>query len=421
MKKKLLYGLMLMLLSGLLLSGVWAKETGKVKITFWDENAGPNRTPFYEELIKRFEKKNPNIAVEYVGLPWSNAKQKYDVAIAAGEVPDCGGVPPIFLAEFIAKKAVLELDKYFTKWNQKDKISALELAANRSVAKNHKLYMLPNTTNMSLLWVRPDILASYGLHEPQTWDEFYKIIKTTTDKRKNIYGFSLRGGSSSASELEAMMYGYSGITSYFTKKVEAMKKWVGIYKIYTQESDITNGYKEMVAAFDSGRAVMIQHNLGSYGEHSKALAPGKFAACPFPKSLSGKRVLKAGQGNGYAIFRASKHPYTAWKFISYLCSAEAQSYWNRNIGQLPTNSDVFKEDWVKGYDHIVMAGKVSSDKNSVAIMPPVYLPEYSAIQKQLAEPGIQEVLLGRKTPQKLLNEWAAALEKAKANYDKNNK
>lgn len=425
--KKVFYVLVVTMLSCLLLTSVFA-EPAVTKITFWDENAGPNRTPYYEELIKRFEQKNPNIKVEYVGLPWSNAKQKFDVAIAAGEVPDCSAAPVQFVADFVNKKALLPLDKYFNKWNQKNKINTLEIAANRKLVKDHKLYMLPNTTNMSILWVRKDILAKYGLKVPQTWENLFKVIKTTTDKKKNVYGFSLRGGSGSANELESLMYAYSGITSYFKgkkstinapKNVEFLTRWVGLYKNYTQESDITNGYKEMVAAFDSGRAVVIQHNLGSYGEHAKALEPTQFEAIPYPKAANGKRVLKAGQANGYAIYRASKHPEAAWKFISYLCSAEGQSYWNKSIGQMPTNSDVFKEEWVKDYTHIIMAGKIAAEKSSVSLLPPVYLPDYVAIQKQLAEPGIQEVLLGKKTPKALLDEWASALEKAKANYDKN--
>jgi multiple sugar transport system substrate-binding protein len=430
--KKAFYGLMLILLSGVLLSTVFAKGPAtKTKITFWDENAGPNRTPYYEELIKRFEHKNPNIEVEYVGLPWSNALQKYDVAIAANEVPDCGGVTRVYVATFVAKKALLGLDKYFNKWKDKGKIIASEIAVNRSLVNDRKLYMLPNTTNMSILWLRTDILKSYGLSKPQTWDDFYNIIKVTTNKSKNIYGFSLRGGSKSPTMLADMMYGYSGINRFFTKSgkstvnasknLEALKRLVGIYKTYTQESDITNGYKEMVAAFDSGRAVMIEHNLGSYGEHIKALTPDKFCACPFPKTITGKRYLNASHGSGYAVFRGSKHPDVAWKFISYLCSTEAQSYWNQKIGQLPTNSDVFKQDWVKDYPHIIMAGKIAAEGKSVSVMPPAYLPEFASIQKQLVEPGFQEVLLGKKSPKHFLNEWAAALEKAKANYDKNSK
>lgn len=429
--KKVFYLLFMVMLTGVLLSSVVAKGSGTTKITFWDENAGPNRTPYYEELIKRFEQKNPDIKVEYVGLPWSNAKQKYDVAIAANALPDCGGMPLIFVSGFVMKNSLMELDKYFNTWDQKSKMSSLILTANRSLAKNHKLYMLPNTTTMSVFWYRSDVYKSLGLTAPQSWDQLYDNIKATTSQSKNIYGFSLRGGPGSVQQLEDMMFAYSGITNYFTKNgkctvnspknVEAVKRFVAMYKVYTQESDITSGYKEMVAAFDSGRAMMIQHNLGSYGEHLKALSPEQFAACPFPVSETGKRVIKGGQANGYGIFRNSKHPAEAWRFISYLCSAEAQSYWNYHIGQMPTNSDVYKEDWVKKYPHIEMAGKAMADKNSVIILQPFYLPDYSAILSQFVEPSFQEVLLGRKTPEQFLNEWAAAMEKAKASYDKANK
>lgn len=428
--KKIIYGVFMVILSGILMTSVFGKGPNPVKITFWDENAGPNRTPYYEELIKRFEGKNPDIRVEYVGLPWSNAKQKYDVAIAANEVPDCGGMPLIFVSGFIMKNALLELDKYFNVWDQKNKISNLTLTANRSLAKNQKLYMLPNTTTMSVFWYRTDVYKSLGLKEPETWNELYESIRKTTNASKNNYGFSLRGGPGSAQQLEDMMFAYSGLTTYFTgngkctvndpKNIEAVKRFVAMYKVNTQESDITNGYKEMVAAFDSGRAMMIQHNLGSYGEHLKALSGDQFAALPFPASISGKRVVKGGQANGYGIFRASKHPDAAWKFITYLCSAEAQSYWNYQIGQLPTHSDVYQEDWVKRYPHIGMAGRVLADKNSATMMPPIYLPEYAAILTQLVEPGFQEVLLGRKTVEAFLNEWATAMEKAKVNYDKMN-
>jgi multiple sugar transport system substrate-binding protein len=429
--KKVFYVLLSVILTGVLLSSVFAKEPSNTKITFWDENAGPNRTPYYEELIKRFEQKNPGIQVEYVGLPWSNAKQKYDVAIAANAEPDCGGMPLIYVSSFIMKKALIDLDGYFNKWDQKNKISKVILNANRSISDNHRLYMLPNTTTMSVLWYREDVYKSLGLTVPKTWDQFYENIRKTTDKNKNTYGFSLRGGPGSVQQLEDLMYAYSGITSYFTKNgkctvnapknVEALKRFVAMFKVYTQESDITNGYKEMVAAFDSGRAMMIQHNLGSYGEHLKVFSQDQFAACPFPVSITGKRVIKGGQVDGYGIFRESKHPEAAWRFISYLSSSDAQSYWNYNIGQLPTNSDVYNEDWVKKFPHVKMAGQILNDKNSMVMLQPFHLPDYSAILSQFVEPSFQEVLLGKKTPENFLNEWASAMEKANANYNKANK
>ncbi len=69
MSKKLLrVGLLLMLMLGGILAACGggnddtstsnkdeSSGDGNAKITFWDENAGPQRTPIWEELIERFE------------------------------------------------------------------------------------------------------------------------------------------------------------------------------------------------------------------------------------------------------------------------------------------------------------------------------------------------------------------------------
>ena len=88
--------------------------SGEVKtVVFWDENAGPNRTPYYEELIKRFEEQNPDIKIEYVGLPNSDAKNKIEVAVTGNAAPDVCGMPPQWQAGFILNDALEPLDAYF--------------------------------------------------------------------------------------------------------------------------------------------------------------------------------------------------------------------------------------------------------------------------------------------------------------------
>ena len=85
---------------------------GKTKITFWDENAGPQRTPIWEKLITDFEDANPDIDVEYVGLPKDSSKSKLDTAIAADDMPDVGSVQTSWLPEFSIREALLPLDDY---------------------------------------------------------------------------------------------------------------------------------------------------------------------------------------------------------------------------------------------------------------------------------------------------------------------
>ncbi len=64
---------------------------GTTTITFWDDNGGPARTPVWQHIIAEFQKANPKIKVQYVGIPIAQVQQKYDTAIAGGGLPDVGG------------------------------------------------------------------------------------------------------------------------------------------------------------------------------------------------------------------------------------------------------------------------------------------------------------------------------------------
>ena len=398
----------------------------KAQLTFWDENAGPNRTPYLQELIKRFNQANPSIEVEYVGLPWSSSKQKIDVAIAANNTPDCGGVSTNWVSEFALNKAVIPLDSYFNKLPDRKEFAPVHIQALRDLIPNKKLYMMPNSFNANLFWYRPDWFKEAGIAPPQTWDEVFAAIAKMTDKGNNRYGYSIRGGSLGADNLEILMYAYSGITGYFDKRgkctvndplhVEFLKKYAAIYGKFTPESDITNGYKEMVANFDNGVAAMIMHNIGSFGEHSKTLGPGKFAPLAFPVGKKGNRTAITAL-KGYVIYKGTKHPAETWKFVSFLCSAESQSYWNKTIGQMPTRLDVMKEAWVSNEAHLKLMGETFADKKSVRLKNPQYLPDYGNIIKGL-DPDFQMVLLGKKSPEEFLNSWAMLIEKSQAEYNK---
>lgn len=403
-------------------------NTGKkVVLIFWDENAGPDRTPYYKALIKKFEEQNSNIHVEYVGLPKRSAKQKIDTAIAANDLPDVCGVQTSWVADFTARKVLLEMDPLFDKWSEKDKISPSIIQSNRDMVLDKKLYQLPNTMSMEILWYRPDWFKEAGVKVPENWDEFFNAVEKMTDKDDKRYGFTIRGGDGAAIQLPRMMFAYSGLTDFFDangkcqinhpKHVEFVKRYMALYKKFTPISDVTNGYKEMIAAFDTGTVAMVQHNIGSYSEHKKYMKPEQYAPLALPKTLNGEFMQEGGNTNGYGIFKTTKHPEEAWKFVSFLCSQESQSYWNQSIGQIPTHLDSLKEPWAQELPHMQLALQMLSNPNLKFYQPPMYLPEYRFILDHTGDPGIQAVMIGKKTVEELLDEWAIAFEKSKRKYD----
>lgn len=401
-------------------------EDEQVNLTFWFDNAGVHRTAVWEKLIEKFEKDHPDINIEYEGFLKDSAKSKFDAAIATGNGPDVASIYTSWLPEYTSRDALLPLDAQFTKWGEREKIDPDTIEFNRSIIEDRKLYGIPYSQNLDVLWVRKDWLEQSNLASPRTWDDFFKTVEALTDKEKKQYGFSIRGGAGSSFQLQRMMYAYSGISDYIVDgkstiddplHIEFLKKYFALYRNYTPISDITNDYSSMLGGFDNNNVGMIQHNIGSFGQHSKFLSPDEFMVLPLPESIDGHYVVEDGNTMNFSIFKQTEHPEEAWTFLSFLSSQEAQSYWNKEVGQIPTHADVFEEEWAKNAPHLQTALHVYNDPETKFFKPPFYLIDYTTIRTTLVEPGIQEVLSGNKTVEEFLDEWSTVIEETYDRYE----
>lgn len=398
----------------------------KVTLTFWDENAGENRTPYYEELINRFNNSQDRIVVQYEGIPAKSAKEKYDIAIATKTTPDIGHCNAAWGSNWVAQNCLVDLDSYFDKWGGKADMNQNYLNLNRELDPQGRLFMITDTVSSPLMWVRTDMLKEKDLPVPSTWDEFFSNAEKLTNPEKGVYGFAMRGDKSCVVELQHVLYAYSGIPTYFDENgkctinspehVEFLKKWVSMYNKYTAESDITNGYKEMVAAFDGGTAAMIFHNTGSKAEHAKALNPDQYEAVPFPPSLRDTRSYTAGSQGGFCIFNTCAHPDEAWEFVSFMLSEPSNSYFNENIGQIPMNNKVLEESWVNDSQCTKVALATLADPKCHLVAQPKFLPDYSKIMNTILPPVYQSMLAGQTSVEDFLDQWADLFTQAYAEY-----
>lgn len=402
-----------------------AGSAKKTTISFWAAAVTPERNAFFESVVKQFQEKNPNITVDYLGVPGdlSAYEQKLDVAIAAGQAPD---ITNDFKADYIARGAYEPLDEYFSKWENKDQISAGPLQSNRLLdAKEGKLYALPYSSQTWNLWVRPDWFKEANVQLPDTWDQFFDGVKKLTDKSKGRYGLSIRGGAGSANTLEMLMYAYSGIPEYFTKEgkatindplnVEFVEKYLGAYNVYTPEDDLNKGWTELAATFQSGKTATVIHNLGSASSHEKAFGGdrSKFMAVTFPKSIKGDRVHPGLMPLGLTMSKTSKDKEAVWKFMTFYLSKEINSQYGKLYGEIPANKEAAKDAWVQELPYMKSAAELLASPDTKFAKNPYYLSGYNNVQKNV-EPMIQKVMAKKMTAKELLDEWAKLLEKEKA-------
>ena len=411
----------LVLACGLALAGC-GDTGGKETITFSDNNGGPARTPVFQHLIAVFERANPDIHVEYVGIPSASVQQKYDTAIAGGATPDVGGVTTSYLSDLVGQDALEPLDDRLSASPLHDKLLPDLVDDVRKASGDHQLYALPSSANLDVIWYRKDWFAQAGLQPPATWDELLADAAKLTDKAANRYGYTIRGGAGSVFQLLSEAYAYSGVPAFFTTtgtstaadpgNVDLVAKIAALYGKATPTADVNNSYTQMVAEFTGGSVAMMHHNLGSSGDLLKALGPDKVGAIPLPVGPSGKRTVVPNPTDGFAVFKAGEHQDAAWKFVQFLLSKDSNSYWNQQVGQIPANTDVYADAWLRADQPVEMALGVLRAKDTVLATAPFALPRFSPITKADSEPRYQKVLLGTLSPKDFLRKLADELTAA---------
>ncbi|WP_031048033.1 ABC transporter substrate-binding protein [Streptomyces sp. NRRL F-5650] len=404
-----------------------AEGSGKGKIVFWDNNGGI-RTAVWKEIIADFEKANPDIDVEYVGIAATEYQSKVDTAIQGGGLPDVGGVTASMLAGFSAQGALEPLDGRLAE-------SALNGKLNKDMVESLKaagggdgtLYSVPTSANNGVLYYRTDLFKKAGLDEPTTWDKFYAAAEKLTDTGKNEFGYTIRGGSGSIAQAFDAMYGQSGITSFWDadkkkttvndpKNVEALEKYAALYKKVTPAADVNNDFAKMVAQWDTGTIGMVNHNLGSYQDHVKALGVGKFRGIPQPVGATGKRVQVSNPVDGLGVFKSSKNKEAAWKFVEFATSKEQNSKFNESAGQVPSNTEAANDAWIQKAEPTKLAAQALNDGSTTIVQLPYYLPDWNTVSKSESEPAFQKVLLGDMSAKDFLDGLADKLNEAQAEW-----
>lgn len=405
---------------------------GNVTITFWDDNGGPQRTPVWKHIIAGFEKKNPHIKVNYVGVSTSDIEQKYNTAIAGGNPPDVGMVSSAYLASLIAQKALVPLDSRLSGGDLNNKIDKTMLKAGREDAPDGKLYLMPMTTTLDTLYWRSDWFKAAGVSAPKTWRDFFADAGKLTDSAKGTFGFTVRGGAGGTEQLLADILYYTAPTSFFDKSGKAQIASPGaadvvqkIAKLYetgkTPKADVNNAYQQMVSEFDQGKAAMMQHNLGSYNDQLNALGADKFNGEALPVGPSGKPVEIEPGDDGPGIFASGKNQDASWEFVDFALSHQMNSYWNKEAAQVPANVDAQKDAWVKTDGPLNNTLQRLNDPSTVVVSMPSYLPQYGNIMDVDLPPLWQKVLAGKMTAKAYVTKLASEFTAAEKQYRSSHK
>ncbi|NPV54239.1 MAG: sugar ABC transporter substrate-binding protein [Firmicutes bacterium] len=138
----------------------------KVTITWWGHNY-PLLVSMYEELIKQFEKENPDIHVEYYQKPGAQYNELVLTAIAGGSGPDVFRVGDWTINEYIRDGVVAPLDiRAFGAKTVKEVVDRFVPGVLDPFLRKEGLYAVPEDACNLLLVVNLDHLKEAGFAKP---------------------------------------------------------------------------------------------------------------------------------------------------------------------------------------------------------------------------------------------------------------
>jgi multiple sugar transport system substrate-binding protein len=308
--------------------------------------------------------KNPNIKIEFIGVPMNDVYSKIITMATGGDMPDIFVNSP----EFYAKAYDMGLTEDMNPLLGADFVKGFHPATLKEAVLDNKLQFAPFFTIPTGLLYRKDWLDAEGIKPPETWDEFIaaaqKLTKDTDgDGKKDRWGFALIGsknGSGGARFIpimrtfgaaELVQNGKDWTTQFGTPEAaQAFQLYGDLVNKYdvVPPGPLQTSYAEGVSLMASEKAAMMvtgPHSIGAILKQNPALQ-GKIAGVPLPHA-PGKNSSSVLGMLGFSISNKSKHKQEAADYLKFILEKQNQLEWNKVTGRFPSRLDAANDAQIK--------------------------------------------------------------------------
>ena len=343
------------------------------------------------DLIKKFERQNPNIKVKQLFAPQSSTAthDQYVAQLSGGSsAVDIYRVDIIWPPEFAAAGWILPLDKYITPSFKKDLLPGPVLGT----TVNGKMYAIPLFTDSGMLFYRTDLLQKYKIAPPTTWLDLVSAAQKVMAHEKSVpYGMLWQGAQYEGLFCDVCELfwtnGGNVLQNFSGPKVvidSPNNRWAlqfmvdTIYKYKIAPRAVTTYMEEDTRhLWENGKSVFLRNwpYVWSRGNLPSSKIHGKFQLKPLPHGPHGKPAACLGGWN-LAINAKSRNPDAAAKLALYLTSFESQKYQSIKGSLNPALSSVYHDPdalkvnpWYRNFYEVVrnaLPRPVSKDETKIS-------------------------------------------------------
>lgn len=412
------------LVSGVLMMGFSLGAVAQKKVVVWHFGGLPAEHKWVDECVETFNADHPGIKVEKIEKSWMTKTEELISAWAMKTMPDVISRDTVSIPDMVEMGMLAPVSDLFSKDIAAMKDRWIPECWVLGVYKG-KVYGINTYMDMAsgFAYHRP-IFAKAGLTLPTTWDELIETAKKLTTKEHYGIVFPATLELNDVEIFEGIAYANGGrfLNPEGDKILINGKGWVDALQLYvdlfrkhkvTPPGLLEIDYMKAMEILFEGRAAMaagmswfpvVGQNLG--------VDPYLYKLAAFPKNpnpsgaFSPVPWLMDGTTT-YMLISTSKVKGEAWEFIKWVTRPESMKMWAgvRILGRVPTTYVGFETpELAETYPDLVALYKKGVLLKGALIMPS--FPGWLEMVKILGH-GIQEALLGIKSPQQALNDAQA--------------
>ncbi|HVA52385.1 MAG TPA: extracellular solute-binding protein [Acidimicrobiales bacterium] len=323
-----------------------ASASSTTNLTLWQNYGTEQNAVATTNLVKAFEKLNPNISIKIVAQPGTNYFQLLQSAAVSGNGPD--------LAVMWTGIYDLQYSSYLV--NLKGNVPAADLAKMEGLqweAPNFNAskgaYVLPLETQFYIGFYNKKLFAKAGIKTvPTDWVQLLadcKLLKAI-GVQPIVYG---NGGQAISTEfypwydMSYLMIGahplvnwkglYDGAIPWTSAaNVAQLTNWASLHKLgYTNSDVLTNTAN--IQQFEKGKAAMMVDGTWDTLQYTSTMGTNVAAFVP-PYSVKPIHGVVEYPGDGFSVMKYSKHKTAAFKFLDFLTTTQAGGIINK-AGLIP--------------------------------------------------------------------------------------
>ncbi|TPM91311.1 sugar ABC transporter substrate-binding protein [Mesorhizobium sp. B2-1-3A] len=324
-------------------------NAGEVRVTVAEYSAKTG--PYFEEVKKEFEAKNPGITVKFEVVPWDVLLQKLTTDITAGTNADLSIIGTRWLIDFVQQDVAEPLDGYIT---PEFKGRFIDTFLSPSIM-NGKTYGLPIAASARAMYYNKELFEKAGIAKPPaTWTELQDDARKIKALGSGTFGFGLQG-----KEIETDVYYYYAMWSQGTEilnkdgtsglgtpgALEAAKLYKSMIDEGLTEPGVTSNNREDVQNLFKQGKVGMMITAPFLSNQIKDEAPTlKYGVAAIPAGPTGARGTY-GVTDSMIMFKNSKNKDEAWKLMDFLFTTEQRAKFTQGEGFLPVNKEEAKMDY----------------------------------------------------------------------------